>query len=198
MEHISKLNEIGANRRCLIIGGGHSVNSFNCSQIPSDITIIGTNNHHDDIADIIVFYDVEMQKYFTKHLVMAEYLIGFYNKKKRPDSNEYSILDHTTPECTHYYDYQDMIFGDTGFHCLQFADKVFNFSEIYLIGFDYKTKGSSYHYDEATSDERKLKKFETWSINNVLPKYKEIKWKNTVYNCSNDSNLSIFPYKELT
>ena len=87
-----------------------------------------------------------------------------------------------------------MVFGDTGFHALQFADRIFNFSEIYIVGLDYMTHGNSYHFDEEESDPEKVKKFKEWSIDVVLDRYNDIQWRNNIYNCNKKSKLSLFPY----
>ena len=93
--------------------------------------------------------------------------------------------------------YNDMVFGDTGFHSLQFADKIFNFSEIYLAGFDYYVCEKTYHHNESVSDEDKMNRFKNWSIGKVLCKYKEVEWSNKIYNLNKKSSIDIFPYKQI-
>lgn len=185
MEHITALDNIGAGVQCIIIGGGHSVNDFDFGKVRGDVVIIGTNQHKEDIADIIIYYDKNMMPHFNKKPVRSDYLIGFKNK----------ATDHTVDACTHYYTYNDMDFGDSGYHALQFASEVFKFEEIYLIGFDYKVKGDSYHYDEAVSNPKKQRVFIKWSIDYVLDKYKYHEWGNNIYNLSPDSALKQFPYQ---
>ena len=188
MKHINDLEGIGDGKTCLIVGGGHSVNDFDFSRVPKNVSIIGTNQHKVNIADIVIYYDKDMRDYFNDNLVFADYLIGFTNNS----------IDYTSDNCTHYYNYNDITFGDTGFHALQFAERVFNFENIYLIGYDYQVKGDSYHFEESKSDEVKQKKFINWSINQVLTKYSRKKWKANIYNCFKGSKLTLFPYKLLT
>jgi hypothetical protein len=140
------------------------------------------------MADVIVYYDKDIRDYFEKHDISDEtMLIGFRKEKGHK-------LDYTCSKCTHYYHYQDMIFGDTGFHAVQFADRIFNFDQIYLIGLDYATNGKSYHHDEDESDPEALSKFQRWSVDIVLGRYKNIQWKHKIYNCSKESALEMFEY----
>ena len=187
MKHIHDLKDIGKGERCLIVGGGHSVTQFDFDNLPLDVTIISCNNHMYDYADIVIYYDKEMQYFFKQNAVPADYMLAFKN----------NTLDHTCGQTTHYYTYSDMIFGDTGFHALQFADKVFNFSEIYLIGYDYNVCGESYHYGEYESDPRKMQKFIDHSIGKVKSMYHKVEWKNKIYNSSKISDLDAFIHRKL-
>ena len=186
MTHISQLQDIGLGKRCLIVGGGHSVRSINIDDYP-DCTIIGTNNHKHEQADIIVYFDKDINEYYDiTEITPDQKLIGFKHKQ----------LDNTCSQCTHYYNYDDIVFGDTGFHTLQFADKIFNFSEIYLIGYDYSVFGNSYHHNETVSDIAKQDKFVNWSIGKVIDKYSEMEWDNKIVNLNPSSNLNIFHKKD--
>ncbi len=185
MKHISELLDIGIGKRCLIVGGGDSLNRFEWDKL-NDVYVICLNNHISQMADMIIYYDTEMTTYFNKHVISDEtILIGFRHR----DS-----LDHTVERCNYYYTYEDMTFGDSGFHSLQFADKIFNFGTIYLVGYDYETKGKSYHYNEDVSDQKKLERFKTWNIGKVLPRYTEMKWNNKIFNCNEKSKLGLFNY----
>lgn len=191
MEHINALSGLGNGKRCLIVGGGHSINDFKWSLLPGDFYIICINDHLSQMANMIVYYDRKMQKYFRKHYVSeGTMLVGFKN----------NTIDHTVDRCDYFYTYADIEFGDSGFHVLQMTDKVFDFDDIYLLGYDYRIVGKSYHHNETISDETLMKKFTGHSIGRVLPKYNNIKWQNRIFNCSKDSNLKIFkhklPYKE--
>jgi hypothetical protein len=187
MKHISNLADIGAGKRCLIVGGGHSINRFQWDKL-EDTYVICCNNHLSQLADMIVYYDKDMRDHFNNHNLSDQtLLIGF----KKTDG---ATLDHTSEKCTHYYNYQDMVFGDTGFHAVQFADRIFRFTQIYLIGFDYKVIEKSYHHDENESDPEKVKKFKLWSIDVVLKRYIDINWMHKIYNCSEESELKVFEY----
>jgi len=186
MKHLYELSNIGQDKKCLIVGGGDSLNRFEWDKL-QEVYVICCNRHLSQMANMIIYYDNDMKDYFDRHEVSREtLLIGFKHKD--------NVLNHTSDKCTHFYNYKDMLFGDTGFHALQFADRVFNFNEIYLIGFDYTHNGKSYHHDEQESDSKKLADFEKWSIKTVLPRYKNIAWKNKIFNCNKDSELKIFPY----
>ena len=182
MKHITELKDIGIGKRCLIIGGGHSVNDINIDDYP-DCVIIGTNDHHYRQSEIIVYFDKDIKDFYSVYKVTdKQKLIGFKHKG----------IDNTVDQCTHYYNYNDMIFGDTGFHTLQFADKIFNFSEIFLIGYDYEVKGNSYHYDEINSDKIKQDRFINWSIGKVIEKYYCMHWNNEITNLNKNSSLDVF------
>ena len=184
MNHISKLKDFGVGKKCLIIGGGHSIGKINWSKV-GDYYVICINNHLLQMANMIIYYDRNMQKHFKKNLIPDEtMLVGFKNNS----------IDYTCERCNYYYNFTDMIFGDSGFHALQFADKIFNFKTTYLIGYDYEVRGDSYHYNELVSEPDKMKKFKTWSIGKVMNKYKDIVWNNEIFNCNKDSKLELFKY----
>jgi hypothetical protein len=186
MKHINELKDIGKDKDCLIIGGGHSVNDFDFEKIPNDLYIISINNHMCQMANMIIYYDIDMMEYFDKHCIADNtILVGFQHDK----------INHLCDKCSYYYTYDDIDFGDSGFHVLHFADKIFNFKKTYLIGYDYQVKGKSYHYDEELSDSTKQKNFICRSIDVVLPVYKTTKYNNKIYNCSKDSALKVFKCK---
>jgi len=186
MRNIKTLRDIGKDRNCLIIGGGHSVNNLELSAIPRNMYVIVTNNHMLPHANMIVYYDKDMRDYFNKTKIMPnQLLVGFKHSDK---------IDHTSNNCTHYFNYESMVFGDSGFHALQFADQVFGFNNIYLSGYDYSVKGDSYHYNEDKSNKTKQDRFITWSIGKVLNQYNDIEWKNNIFNCNRNSALDIFKY----
>ena len=194
MKHVSDLAGMGSGARCVIIGGGHSLADFAFDSL-GDCYIISTNNHKTEIADMVIYYDGLMQNHFTSTAINHNIdLVGFKNNK----------IDHTIPRCDYYYSYDDIIFGDTGFHSLQMADKIFNFDEIYLAGYDYSVRGKSYHYEETVSDAKRMEKFTVQSIGRVKGMYeqyeqdgKKIKmvWNNKIFNCNEKSGLTTFEYK---
>lgn len=185
MKHISELSDIGKGKRCLIVGGGESLNKFEWGKL-KDTYVICINDHLSQMADMIVYYDKDMKKYFSKHYISDNtLLLGFKHSEK---------LDHTIERCNYYYTYSDMVYGDSGFHVLQFADKIFRFKDIYLIGLDYQANGESYHHNEEKSDPKKLDKFKKFSIGRVLSRFNDITWNNNIYNCSKISKLNIFNY----
>jgi hypothetical protein len=185
MKHISELTDIGIGKKCLIVGGGDSLNRFEWDKL-EDTYVICINRHLSQMANMIVYYDADMKEYFEKHSISNDtLLIGFRHS---------DAIDHTIDKCTHFYNYKDMMYGDSGFHVLQFADKIFNFDEIYLIGLDYQVNGASYHHDEKVSDPKKLDDFEKFSVGMVLERFSGINWTNEIYNCSKNTGLKIFKY----
>jgi hypothetical protein len=178
---------MGNGKRCLIIGGGHSLNEFEWSKLPNDLYIIATNCHMRGIANMIVYYDKDVNKYYKDKPTEAPdgtLLVGF-----KHNSNK-----HVCERCDYYYNYNDILFGDSGFHCLQFADRIFNFNDIYLIGFDYYTLDASYHWNEKESETQAMVRFKTHSINKVRLMYNDFSWANNIYNCSEKSKLKTFTY----
>lgn len=187
MKNILSLKDLGRGRDCIIIGGGHSLVSIIWELLPKDIYIIATNTHYYKLADMIIYYDKDINQFYTENEPKPyQLLLGFRHSTK---------LDNTNKNCTHYYNYGNMVFGDSGYHALQFADQLFNFNNIYLAGYDYTTRGESYHHNEDKSDPEKMKRFKTWSIGKVLDKYNDIPWKNNIYNCNKDSELKTFKFK---
>jgi len=186
MNHITELYNFGQGQDCLIIGGGCSLNDIDWQYIPDDLYVIATNNHCTHRADMIIYYDKDIRDHFNSvGIDGTQTLIGFKHKES---------LDHTCGRCDYYYTYNDMVFGDTGFHALQFADKIFNFNNIYLAGYDYYTEGVTYHANEVVSDEDKIDRFKKWSIGKVLDKYSTIAWKNNIFNLNPDSMLDVFNF----
>ena len=116
MKHISCLRDLGRNRTCVIIGGGESVNNFDFGML-SDQYIISLNNHMNQLADMIIYYDKTMKSYFNDHHIADRtFLVGFKHRES---------IDYTVDRCDYYYNYNDMVFGDSGFHALQFANNTF-------------------------------------------------------------------------
>lgn len=183
MKHISDLADSGFAKRCLLVGGGHSINDFNFNDV-EDTVVICANSHKKEIADIIFYFDKNVNDYYIEHgdeLSRHTILVGYINKG----------IKNVCERCDYCYNYSDIVFGDTGFHMLQFADKLFNFSEIYLIGYDYTATHKSYHWNEEESHPKKMADFLKHS-ENVLPKYREIQWNNQIFNLSKDSRLDMF------
>jgi hypothetical protein len=187
MQHVSKLQSIGEGKRCLIIGGGHSLNGFEWEKLPDDLYIIACNRHMRSIANMVIYYDKDVNNWYKNHengIPDSTILIGFKHNK----------IDHVCKRCNYYYNYNDILFGDTGFHSLQMADRLFNFNDIYLIGYDYYTLEASYHWDEKESETKAMVNFKTHSVNKVRLMYDKQEWRNSIYNCSLKSKLKTFSH----
>jgi hypothetical protein len=186
IKHISALRNCGIDDTCVIIGGGTSAADVNLDRIPEDYHVISLNDHGNEYADIIMYYDIEMRKHFDySGRYPHQLLIGARIKN----------VDHVSKHCTHYYEYTDCRHGDIGFRALQFADQVFNYSKIYLVGYDYYTEPENYHFDKASTPEQ-IHRFNTFSVGVVLPLYEKVEWKNKIINISKKSMLKIFDKRD--
>jgi hypothetical protein len=186
MKSINELRDFGLKKKCLIVGGGHSVNDFAFDKI-NGMYVIATNKHLSQMASMIIYYDTDMDLHFEKNPPADRtILVGWKQKDSRK----------LCSRCNYFYNtINDVMFGDTGFMSLQIADRILNFNEIYLTGFDYNTKKKSYHYDEVESDKKKMNDFKLWSIGKVLPMIENYSPLHTVYNCSKESSIKQFQYK---
>jgi hypothetical protein len=171
-EPVHKLSGIGTGKRCVIIGGGESKNHFDIAHLDYSFDIISCNLHGIDRCRMMIFHDKEIADAIPRIQILPEYIIGSKQNVTLGCTHEYLASDITTGA--------DVDFGDTGYHALQMADRIFNYSEIYLVGFDYITGEYSYHWDELMSNERKLSDFRKHSIGVVLPKFKAYQPKNKV------------------
>ena len=197
MKNIIELANFGLNKRCLIIGGGHSVNRFDFKNVPCDTYIICLNNHLTQMADMIFYYDKRLISYYDNHFISEDTsLVGYKSGR----------INYCSKKCSYYYTLEEMkleklngkiVVLDSGFHALYYADKILNFEEIYLLGYDYKVNGKSYHFDEKESDPKRLECFVKASIGKVLPVYNEYKWHNKIYHCIEGSELGLFKTKYL-
>ena len=129
----------------------------------------------------------EANEYFKKHY-LSDYtiLVGWKQKKSAELCNRADYYYNTI---------EDVEFGDSGYHALQLADRVFRFKNIYLAGYDYSTKEKTYHFDESESDTRKMEKFIRHSIGKVRKQYETMHINNNVYNCNPDSKINRFNFK---
>lgn len=189
MEHISALENIGRGRSCLLIGNGPSVKELLPAEMPAEMFTIGMNNTP-LTCDMLVYYDSDVAAALDlKDQPPARYLVGFKTANGK--------VDNTCRHCTHYYTQDDRVMGDTGFHALQFADRVFRFDEMYLVGYDYKARGATYHFYEDESDKEKMARFGKWSVDVVLNMYAKEAWRGKIFNCNEGSALKAFPFKNI-
>ena len=180
MKHISDLKNFGTGRDCVIIGGGTSLDDFDRDH---GMYQISCNTHWHDSADMIIYYDLDVKEYYEKTVLNdKQILIGY----------KYMKSIHTCERCNYFYTYDDMVFGDTGFHAMQFADKLFNFSHIYLVGFDYYLKGGKYHHSGADNEQTKIDSFMKYTNEIIMNKYSVYKPVNKIYNCNIASRLEMF------
>lgn len=190
MNHINELKGIGVGRKCLLIGNGFSAdpNNFPWNRL-GDVYKIGMNKTDIDKVDMIVYYDRDMAEYYTENELPERIkLVGYKHR----------AIDRTCPRCNYYYTKDDILFGDTGFHLLQMADRIFQFDEINLVGYDYNFDPDTYHWNEKDSDRQKLVRFAKHAIR-VVQRYYKVYWKHKVYNLGRKdlSALEAFEYKTL-
>lgn len=199
MDHISVLKNTGEGHTCLLMGNGPSMKHYDAYKIPSNVIRIGMGITR-KVCDYIFYYDTgPMMHYLSSQIHPATRLVGFRSGK----------MDHTCPRCNYYFTAEDVKFGDTGFHTLQIADQIMNFSEIFLLGYDYRVEGKSYHFEEEESDPESMRRFLIHSCGEtegrkmprhwkpVIEKYNDIPWKNKIYNCCNTSALKAFKFKSI-
>lgn len=187
MTHIGELKGFGNGRECLLVGNGASVNYFPWNRI-GDWYVIGMNKTVPK-AQMIVYYDKDMSEYYTENTIHPDVkLVGYKHR----------AIDRTCPRCDYYYTKDDMVYGDSGYHVLQFADRLFDFDTINLIGYDYNFDKDSYHWDEKESDRKKIVDFCKHSLR-VIQRYYKITWKHKIYNLARKdlSALEAFEYKTL-
>lgn len=181
MRHISEYEP--QHDECLIVGNGLSAEHFNVGPF-REFCDIWSCNEALDYADLWVYYDKNMQEYFRDFDKGHGGLCGYRYKK----------IDHTSPNCDYYYGHDDIVFGDTGFHSLQFADKM-GYKKIYLIGIDYTCDLDRYHYKDRVSDADNLFRFLKASILTAQRYHLYNYFTHCIINLSNKSQLLRFVTK---
>jgi hypothetical protein len=187
MKNISELYNLESGK-CVLIGGGYSVNGFDFNSLDSEIMRIAVNRCFVDTRiDYQIFTDPFFIEWIKKYpLEDARCLIG-------PRHLIYDRVDF-------YYDFGEHINEGfhTGYHALQIAE-LLGFEEIYLIGFDYNSNGKAHYYEglyntEITELEKKAVKS---SFGKWLKDFNKREWKAKIYNCNPDSGLKKFTFKEV-
>ncbi len=175
--------------KCLLIGGGMSVNSFDFKSLPKDIKIIAVNRCFVDNINIDyqVFTDPFFKKWTTENMIKdRRILIG-------PWHIDFDRTDY-------YYEFENHIYEGfhTGYHALQIA-QLLGFEKIYLIGYDYYESGLLHYYEN--NDSTEITELEKQSIRNSFTKwindFNKIKWNAKIYNCNPKSELKKFIYQEV-
>ena len=188
MKSIIKLKNKKKYKKCLIVGGGHSVKYFNFDNLTKNFEIIGINWTIDVYVRYPIKYvvcDRKVPNSLTKDLFIDKVkLIGY--KEDKVD----------------YY-FNDLIYmGDhTGVRALQCA-QIMGYKEIYLIGYDYYDIDGIIHYFGDTIHKMWLgwegfyrnrkEKFRTF-----IKDFDNVEWRNNIYNCNKKSKLIKFPFKRI-
>jgi hypothetical protein len=175
--------------KCVLIGGGCSVDEFDFKSLNKDIQRIAVNRCFVDTRiDFQVFTDPFFLTWINEHPITDDrILIAPFH------------LGHTRIDAL--YEYEKHIYEgfSTGYHALQVAQYL-GFNEIYLIGFDYYDVCGKLHYYEGEYD-TKITKKEKEAINSSFHKwikdFDKIDWIADIYNCNPDSKLKKFQYKEV-
>lgn len=189
MKNINELSNLESGK-CVLIGGGPSVSSFDFSSLLSPVMRIAVNRCFVDIRiDYQVFADEFFLEWISEHPIKdARVLIG--NKERSSGRMDF------------YFDFENGISEGfhTGYHALQIAEML-GFEEIYLIGFDYYEVKNKIHYYEGYFD-TKITEAEKNGIRSLLNKwvkdFDRHKWTAKIYNCNPNSKLKKFPYKEVS
>jgi len=201
--------------RIFIVGGGPSLKDFDFSQLRDEITI-GINKAFAFFDPTIIF---SMDRRFWLWVEKASGADGF-TPELRDRFIDYRhgfkcwLDPHNqlfTPDITRIRCHPDLLWGETleegighglnsGYAALNLA-YVLGFKEIYLLGFDMKGSGGrqawfheGYAKPYVTSDSvysKMIYQFEKYAA----PRLAEMGIK--VWNCSPDSNLMCFPYKDI-
>ena len=176
------------NGKCILIGGGPSVNDFDFSKLSNDFVNIAVNRCFVDIrVDYQIFTDPFFKEYSTINPINdSRILIG-------PKHIDFYRTDY-------YYEFENHIYEGyhSGYHALQIA-QLLGFTEIYLIGYDYYEDTLLHYYEgngltEITENEKQSIRtsFKKW-----IDDFDKIKWNAKIYNCNQKSKLKKFNYQEV-
>jgi hypothetical protein len=174
--------------KCILIGGGPSVNDFDFGKLTDDITVIAVNRC---FIDYPVNYQIFTDPYFKEWTIEnPKYYHGILIGPKHID---YDKKDYS-------YEFENHIYEGfhSGYHALQIAQYL-GFTEIYLIGFDYYEDGVLHYYEgnETTEITEKEKLAIKGSFNKWMNDFNKIKWTANIYNCNPKSKLKNFIYQEV-
>lgn len=187
MRNFKKITNLESGK-CVLIGGGPSVEKFNFESLKSEIMRIAVNRCFIKTRiDYQVFGDEFFLEWMKENpLKDGRVLIG---EKHREDER----IDY-------YYDFMDGVSEGfhTGFHALQIAETL-GFEEIYLIGYDYYETDKLHYYEGKFNTE--ITNAEKNGIRSLFNKwvkdFDRYKWKAKIFNCNPKSNLKKFVYKEV-
>jgi hypothetical protein len=188
MNDLDNIINIEKDNRCILIGGGESVNDFDFSKLPKDIVVIAVNRC---FVDINIRYQIFTDPFFKEWAEQnpingGRFLIG-------PKHINFYRMDY-------YYEFEKHIYEGfhSGYHALQVA-QFLGFEEIYLIGYDYYEENLLHYYEgkyntEITQNEKNAIKasFHKW-----IEDFNKIKWIPKIYNCNPKSKLKKFIYQEV-
>lgn len=175
--------------KCVLIGGGCSVDDFDFDELRNDIQRIAVNRC---FIDTRIDYQV----------ITDPFMLEWFNRFTINDNRILIAPSHfSNARIDAYYEYENHIYEGfhTGYHALQVAQYL-GFEEIYLIGYDYYDVCGKLHYYEGKY-ETEITEKEKEAINSSFYKwikdFDKIDWDSDIYNCNPDSLLTKFPYKEV-
>lgn len=199
MQWIETLKDIGKGNKCLIIGGGLSVQDFDFNKVPEAYGRICVNNAFVDGVriDYLVYNDNSAVRLLKKiKLPEGVKVIGEAN-------NPCPLADYYFRNESFNCESRD----NTGLKAIMIAKNLMNFDEIYLIGFDFHTKEingkkQSHFYGDEYGEHKKYPEFQQVQDHfNHLPKmlaqFDRFPDMDNIYNCYKESSLKKFPYKLL-
>lgn len=206
MQRITVLKDIGVGKKCLIIGGGMSVQDFDFDKLDPDIVTIGVNESGIECpidTDYMVYNDVSFIK-ILKVLILENkipqktHIIGFANSNYKNSADYYYRNEDVNP-CKD----QD----NTGMKAIVIARNIMNFDVCYLIGFDFQTrkvgdKEQSHFYGDPIGKEKKypavqLLKSHFQRLKIMIDQFENISNLTNIYNCYEGSSLKLFPYLKI-
>jgi hypothetical protein len=204
MREVKDLKDYGKEKVIMIIGGGPSVKLLNWMHAGFDDVMV--------INDTIDIQDkVKIDFNIYKDLSYAKRMNERILKKIIPsDMVTIGHWSHALP-ITHYgYDHNQIggtDFIHTGAYAVCIADRIMNYDNIYLIGFDYNTddNGNIHYYSKgnAKSDyynnETEAHMIKRAFLKNAVRDYDKYKyWSyDKIYNLNPNSKLKKFRFKEL-
>jgi len=180
---ILELQGMEKGNRCILVGGGHSVEDFDFCNIEKGFKFFGVNFQFKRFGFAYILY--------TDNSFKREIQKGAY---RVPETSK--LIGHERNLCERsdfYFNFEIIKEGiHSGFYALQVCQKILEFSEVYLVGFDYYTvQGLLHYYDK----EKNVKKFNERHLRNASRDFYRINWNNGIYNCNPFSNLKRFPFR---
>jgi len=204
MKSIRELSGSGIGKKILIIGGGCSAGQFDYERLGKDFVLMTVNDS---------MYDFKSGKYFKG--IKPDFLI--YNdisaireikKMKIPGTKIIGFGNHHFPGCSYLYRLSEVGGIDstnTGLKALMIAKNIMQFDEIYLIGFDFKTrktkKGkerSHFNGDRVGKNEKYLSQagldHHIATLESMPKEFEVLQDREGIFNCYKHSRLTLFQF----
>lgn len=204
IQSIRVLDGMGEGRRCVLIGGGMSVNDFDWSIVTKDMVTIAINEAIPEAlgyVDYLIYRDnafLRILKTIPRHKYGQ--LIGFSMSQCA------EVLPNFVYTANDFADLGiDILQSDnTGLKALVFAKRLMRFDEIYLIGFDFQTrhvdgKERSHFYGDFIGDGMKYTHEGYFNdhiarLGSMIEEFQRFPDTSGIWQCYADSQLKQFPF----